>query len=179
MEPEGRSMGRGGETLMLRVVISWLLGCVLLATLSSLPVRAEQTFNSLAGSWSGVGSMKPSDGPPERIRCKVNYAVDSAGEAVKLSLRCASDSYKMDLSANIVQNGTVLSGNWFESQYRQGGKFSGEHDNGIVKAKIESDTITALLTMQTTGDHQLFAMESPGAWISQVSIRLLRDRKVP
>jgi hypothetical protein len=164
---------------MLRVVISCLLRCVLLTTLSSSPARAEQTLESLAGSWSGAGSMKPSDGPPERIRCKVNYAVDSAGQAVKLRLRCASESYKMDLSANIVQNGTVLSGNWFESQYRQGGKFSGEHDNGLVKAKIESDTITALLTMHTTGDYQLFAMESPGAWISQVSIRLLRDPKVP
>ena len=164
---------------MLRVVISWLLGCVLSAILASLPVRAAQTLDSLAGSWSGAGSMKPSDGPTERIRCKVNYAVSSAGQAVKLSLRCASESYRMDLSANIVQNGTVLSGNWFESQYRQGGKFSGEHNDGIVKAKIESDTITALLTMHTTGDHQLFAMESPGAWISQVSIRLLRDPKVP
>ena len=91
--------------------------------------------------------------------------------------RCASDSYKMDLSANIVQTGTILSGNWFESEYRQGGKISGEHENGIVNAKIESDTITALLTMRTKGNHQLFAMESPGAWISQVSIQLIKDPK--
>ena len=166
-----------GSALWLRFMISCLLRCVLVATLSSTPARADQTFESIAGSWSGAGSMKPSDGPPERIRCRVNYVVHSAGQAVKLNLRCASDSYKMDLSANIVQAGTILSGNWFESEYRQGGKISGEHENGIVNAKIESDTITALLTMRTKGNHQLFAMESPGAWISQVSIQLIKDPK--
>jgi hypothetical protein len=124
---------------------------------------------------SGPKSSGSSPPLPERIRCKVNYVVTPAGQALKLNLRCASDSYKMDLSANIVQTGTILSGNWFESEYRRGGKISGEHGNGIVKAKIESDTITALLTMRTNGNNQLFAMESPGAWISQVSIQLARD----
>jgi hypothetical protein len=166
-----------GSTLWLRFVISCVLRCALVAALSGTPARADQTFEPIAGSWSGAGSMKPSDGPSERIRCRVNYVVDSAGQAVKLNLRCASDSYKMDLSANIVQTGTILSGNWFESEYRQGGKISGEHENGVVKAKIESDTITALLTMRTKGNHQLFAMESPGAWISQVSIQLIKDPK--
>ena len=164
-----------GSTLWLRFVVGCFLHGALVATLSSAPARADQTFEPIAGSWSGTGSMKPSDGPSERIRCKVNYVVIPAGQAVKLNLRCASDSYKMDLSANIVQTGSILSGNWFESEYRQGGKISGEHENGIVKAKIESDTITALLTMRTNGNHQLFAMESPGAWISQVSIQFVRD----
>jgi hypothetical protein len=71
----------------------------------------------------------------------------------------------------------VLSGNWFESQYRQGGKISGQNINGLIDAKIESDTITALLTVRTNGNRQSFAMESPGAWVSQVSIDLSRDAR--
>jgi len=63
---------------------------------------------------------------------------DRALPSGQIELRCASDSYKMDLNAIIVQNGAILSGNWFESEYRQGGKVSGEHENGIVKAKIEA-----------------------------------------
>jgi hypothetical protein len=32
-----------------------------------------------------------------------------------------------------------------------------------------------LLTVRTKGNRQSFTMESPGAWVSQVSIDLLRD----
>jgi hypothetical protein len=148
-----------------------------MAVLSIAPACAQQSFDNVAGSWSGSGSMKPSDGPRERVRCKVDYIIKNAGQSVKLNLRCASDAYKMDLSANIDQNGNTLSGNWFESQYRQGGKVSGKNDNGLIEAKVESDTITALLTVRTKANRQSFVMESPGAWVSQVSIDLFRDPK--
>jgi hypothetical protein len=94
---------------------------------------------------------------------------------VKMNLLCASDAYKMDLSANIAQSGTSLSGNWFESQYRQGGSISGQNLNGLIEAKAEGETITALLTVRTKANRQTFFMESPGAWVSQVSIDLVRD----
>jgi hypothetical protein len=141
------------------------------------PAHAQPRFDNLAGSWSGVGLMKPSDGPRERVRCKVDYTVKNEGQSVKMDVRCASDAYKMELSANIDQRGSVLSGNWFESQYRQGGKISGQSIDGVIDAKIESDTITALLTVRTNGNRQSFAMESPGAWVSQVSINLSRETR--
>ena len=141
------------------------------------PAHAEPSFDSVSGSWSGGGSMKPSDGPSERVRCKVDYAVKNAGQSVKMNVRCASDAYKMDLSANIDQNGTALSGNWFESQYRQGGKVSGQNVDGVIEAKVESQTIVALLTVRTKGNRQTFVMEAPGAWVSQVSIDLVRDSR--
>jgi hypothetical protein len=144
---------------------------------AALPAYAQQSFDSVAGSWSGTGSMKPADGPSERVRCKIEYVSKSAGQSVKMNVRCASDAYKLDLNANIDQNGTALSGNWFESQYRQGGKVSGQNINGVIEAKIESDTITALLTVRSTGNRQTFVMDSPGAWVSHVSIGLVRDSR--
>jgi len=159
-----------------RAIIHLILGCSLLMTILAVaPACAQQSFDNVAGSWSGSGSMKPSDGQRERVRCKVDYVPKNAGQSVKMSVRCASDAYKMNLTANIDENGTILSGNWFESQYRQGGKVSGQNVNGLIEAKVEGDTITALLTVRTKGNHQSFVMESPGAWISQVSIDLLRD----
>ncbi len=145
------------------------------ACLAAAPANAQQSFDTVAGSWSGGGSMKPSDGPSERVRCKIDYVPKNAGQSVKMNVRCASDAYKMDLSANIDENGTTLSGNWFESQYRQGGSVSGQNVDGLIEAKVEGQTITALLTVRTKGNRQTFFMESPGAWISQVSIDLLRD----
>jgi hypothetical protein len=52
--------------------------------------------------------MKPSDGPRERVRCKVGYIVKNEGQSVKMSVRCASDAYKMELSANTDQKGSEL-----------------------------------------------------------------------
>src|SRR5882757_7257580 len=159
---------------MLRRILSYSLSMAIYATA---PAYAEQSFDSVAGSWSGVGSMKPSDGPRERVRCKVEYIVKSTGNSLKMELLCASDAYKMHLSANIDQNGSNISGNWFESQYRQGGKISGQNVNGVIEAKAESDTITALLTVRTKGSRQSFVMDSPGAWVSLVSIDLVRDSR--
>lgn len=161
-----------------RALFQPILQCVLLiAFLVASPASAQQSFDSVAGSWSGSGTMKPIDGPRERVRCKIDYLPKNAGQSVKLNLRCASDAYKMDLSANIDQAGNSLTGNWFESQYRQGGKFSGNNVNGDIDAKIESDTITALLKVKTKGDRQTFVMDSPGAWVSHVSIDLVRAAK--
>ena len=162
--------------LRFRAIVHGALQClILMAVLSIVPACAQQSFDNVAGSWSGSGSMKPSDGPRERVRCKVDYIIKNAGQSVKLNLRCASDAYKMDLSANIDQTGTALSGNWFESQYRQGGKVSGQNVNGLIEAKVESETIVALLTVRTKGNRQAFVMEAPGMWVSQVSIDLVRD----
>ena len=162
--------------MFMRNLFGWIVRCSLLgAILAAQPALAEQGFENVAGAWSGVGSMKPSDGPRERVRCKVDYIVKNTGQSLKMDLRCASDAYKMHLSANIDQDGSKLSGNWFESQYRQGGKISGQNVNGLIEAKAESETITALFTVRTKGGRQTFVMESPGAWVSQVSIELLRD----
>ena len=153
-----------------------VLQCLLFMTIvTAFPAHAQQSFDSVAGTWSGNGLMKPSDGPRERVRCKIDYAPKNAGQSVTMNVRCASDAYKMDLNANIDQKGSVLSGNWFERQYRQGGRVSGQNVNGVIESKIEGDTITALLTVRTKGNRQTFIMESPGAWVSHVSIDLVRD----
>src|SRR6202163_4776926 len=147
-----------------RAIILRILRYALLVTIqAAAPAYAQQSFDSLAGSWSGSGSMKPSDGPRERVRCKIDYASKNAGQSVKMNVRCASDAYKMDLNANIDQNGTALSGNWFESQYRQGGKVSGQNVNGVIEEKAESDTITSWRTDRTRGNRQTWVME-PRGW---------------
>jgi len=156
---------------------SVLLGAVCLVLISSSPSHAGPTLDELAGTWMGVGSMKPKDGAREKVRCKVAYNVTKPGRSLSLDLRCASDAYKMTLSANIDQNGAELSGNWFESEYRQGGKVVGTNRDGLIEARIEGSTVAALVTIKTTGDHQSFAMDAPGAWVSQVAIELNRNAK--
>lgn len=160
---------------LLAVRLGACAACLVLVSIN--PVRAEPVFDSLGGTWSGTGSMKPSDGPREKVRCKVAYNITKPGRSVSLELRCASDAYKMVLSANIDQNGTELSGNWFESEYRQGGKVYGTNKDGLIEARIEGNTVAALVTIQTKTSHQSFLMEAPGAWMSEVAIELNKEAK--
>jgi hypothetical protein len=159
-----------------RLVMLRILSCILVGTAVSIaPARAQSNFEELAGGWSGGGMMKPSDGPRERVRCKINYIPKNEGQSLKMEVRCASDAYKMNLTANIDQKGSAISGDWFESEYRQGGKVSGQSSEGLIEAKVESQTVVALLTVRTKGNRQSFEMESPGLWVSEVQIDLVHD----
>jgi len=50
-------------------------------------------------------------GRTERLRCRATYRVDGSGTGLQQSLRCASDSYKFDLSSDLVTQGSRISGN--------------------------------------------------------------------
>lgn len=135
---------------------------------------AQSTFTPMSGSWSGSGVVQLRSGTHERVRCNASYITQSNGQSVKLELRCASDAYKFDLNSNIVQSGTSISGDWFESTNRVGGKISGRNSGGLIEARAEGDIVAALLTVKTEGSRQSFLMESPGAKVEHVSIDLHR-----
>jgi hypothetical protein len=95
---------------------------LILAGTASRPAysAAEHPFSALAGSWSGGGVIKKANGSSERIRCRSNY--DPAGSSqLNLRLRCASDSYNFDLSANVSYQGGPISGSWSEASRNVGG----------------------------------------------------------
>jgi len=75
----------------------------------------EGPFFGLSGYWSGSGTITMSNGAEERIRCRATYAVNGAGRALQQTLRCASDSYRLDISSNVVSEGGALSGSWSEA----------------------------------------------------------------
>jgi hypothetical protein len=76
---------------------------------------SEGPFLGLSGHWSGAGTVTMTNGATERIRCKAAYAVNATGKAVQQSLRCASDSYKVEITSNVVSEGGSLSGSWAEA----------------------------------------------------------------
>src|SRR4051812_9506534 len=62
-------------------------------------------FAGMAGVWSGGGTVTLDDGSSERIRCRATYAVGNGGNGLNQSLTCASDSYRFNLSSNVVASG--------------------------------------------------------------------------
>jgi hypothetical protein len=145
-----------------------------LTVISAPPAHAQSTFTSMGGAWSGNGMVHLRGGTQERVRCRASYDPSSGGQSLKLELRCASDAWNFDLSGSIVQNGISISGTWFESVNRVGGRITGQYNAGLIQARAEGDIVSALLTVKTTGARQSFLMEAPGAWAEQVSIDLHR-----
>jgi hypothetical protein len=138
---------------------------------------AAGPFEPLGGAWSGAGVIKMKDGGQERLRCRGTYAVQNGGMNMRQDLRCASDSYNFEMSSDVTQVGDQLAGNWSENTHHVGGKVSGRATATTIQARAEGDTFTALLSVNTHGDHQSVTISSPGSAIAEVSIALTRAAK--
>jgi hypothetical protein len=131
-------------------------------------------FAGFAGNWSGNGTVSLSDGSKENIRCKASYRVSSAGNALKQSLRCASDSYKFDLSSDVVSEGDEIIGNWSESSRNVFGSVRGRAGGGEIQVFVEAAGFAANLTLRASGNRQSVSIQSKGE-IRGVSITMVRS----
>ena len=160
--------------------VAFAAGMSLLASQAQAEERVAEAvgpFQSLAGTWSGTGTISMKDGGHERIRCRGTYAVQSAGNNLQQELRCASDSYKFEMTTNITQSGEQLMGNWSENTRHVAGRVSGRATGGSIQARADGDTFTALLSVTTHGDRQTVSIQSPGSVLSEVLISLTRGSR--
>jgi hypothetical protein len=157
-------------------LVTAALAAVLAFTVS--PARAQPAtgpFENLAGTWAGTGNVTLASGEKERIRCRIDYDVTRKGMAVTQNLRCASDSYKFDLGADVEYTGNSIAGRWTERSRNVGGTIVGSARLGFIEVLTESSGFSALLTITTRGDRQTVDIESKGREIAQVSITLRRS----
>jgi hypothetical protein len=148
---------------------------VLAFSLSVLPGYAQQgPFAELSGSWIGGGNITLEGGSHEQIRCRASYDTQGSGNDLKLSLRCASDSYNVDFQGNARNNGGSLSGSWFEATNHVAGQFFGNVKGNRIDARIEGQSFAAFLDVTTHGNRQSVSLRSPGSRVSNVSIALKR-----
>src|SRR5579862_4432854 len=86
---------------------------------SSVPGHAQRgsIFAGLAGQWGGEGRISMSDGSTERIRCRALYSVSPTGANLHQDLRCASESYRLDITSRIVDEGGTIEGTWSEASH--------------------------------------------------------------
>ena len=155
-----------------------LIGTAVIILALSLSVRSgyaqQGPFAELSGSWVGGGNITLQGGSHEPIRCRASYNSQSSGNDLKLSLRCASDSYNVDFQGNARNNGGSLSGSWFEATNHVAGQFSGSVKGNRIDARIEGQTFAAFLDVSTHGNRQSVSLRSPGSRVTNVSIALKR-----
>jgi hypothetical protein len=131
-------------------------------------------FTGFNGAWSGNGTVALSDGTTERIRCKADYTVDGTGLALKQNLRCASDSYKFDLTSNVTSQGDRISGNWSEASRNIFGNLQGTAGGGQIEVFVEASGFAANLTLRTNGNKQTVQISSKGE-IRGVTITMVKS----
>jgi len=134
----------------------------------------SRPFAGLDGAWTGNGTVSLSDGSTERIRCRAQYKVDGTGLGLKQSLRCASDSYKFDLSSDVTSQGERISGNWNEASRNIFGNLQGTAGGGKIDVRVEAPGFTASLMLRTNGNRQTVQISSKGD-IRGVSITMVRS----
>ena len=147
-------------------------------TLLMLSVSASHAqsapFAGFDGNWSGTGTVTMSDGSSERIRCRASYKVGGSGTALEQNLRCASDSYKFDLSSDVTSEGERVSGNWSEASRNIFGNLRGTAGGGKIDVMVEAPGFTASLTLRTSGNRQTVQISSKGD-IRGVTISMVRS----
>ena len=137
------------------------VGAVLMLTATAGHAQSGP-FAGFNGTWSGNGTVSLSDGSTERIRCKADYKVDGSGTGLKQSLRCASDSYKFDLSSEVTSQGDRISGNWSEASRNVFGNLQGTAGGGQIDVFVEAAGFAASLTLRTSGNRQTVQISSKG-----------------
>jgi hypothetical protein len=146
--------------------------------LTSGAVNAEATapFAGLSGRWLGDGSIVLTKGTTERLRCDATYKEGGGGESVDLKLRCASDSYRFDISISLVDTAGAVLGNWRESTENVDGGISGTASRGLIQVTARGQTFAAAVTVTTRGADQSVRIRAQSGELSQVSITLHKAR---
>jgi hypothetical protein len=130
-------------------------------------------FANFAGNWSGNGTISIADGGTERIRCRGTYTVNGSGNNLHQVLRCASDSYKFELTSDVEASGSSISGSWNEASRGVNGSIQGKVSNGEISALVQTNGYAATFNVVTRGNKQSVNISSKGE-LRGVTISLAR-----
>ena len=148
------------------------VAAVLLLSATASQAQSAGPFAGFDGAWNGNGTVLLSNGTSEQIRCRATYKVEG-GTALKQTLRCASDSYRFELSSDVKSQGDQVSGSWSEASRRIFGNLQGSVDAGQIDVFVEAAGFAANLTLTTRGNKQLVSITSKGD-IRDVTINMVR-----
>jgi hypothetical protein len=159
----------------IRNSVAAVAATVIVHSFTASPAFAQSApFAGLAGAWSGSGTISLSDGSKERLRCRATYRVAPGDNALQQSLRCASDSYKIELSSDVVSEGGRVSGSWSETSRGVSGSLQGRANGGRIAVIVDAPGFSANLTLSTTGNRQTISIVSEGD-IRNVSIAMIKS----
>jgi hypothetical protein len=142
---------------------------------ASLPKpEAAHPFAAMAGSWTGGGTIELTGEIKENLRCRASYTYGAAQSSLALSIRCASDNYKFELTSNVVERRGQISGTWSEAAYKVSGQISGRMQGNHISAVARGDSFTSDLTVTTTANRMMVTMTPQATYVIAVKMAFNR-----
>jgi hypothetical protein len=141
---------------------------------SNSSAQAGGPFAGMAGVWSGGGTVTLDDGSTERIRCRATYAVGAGGSGLQQTLTCASDSYRFNLTSNVMAQGSAVSGTWAESSRNIQGSIEGRSGPGVIQVVANAPGFSANISLRTSGNKQSVVIRAESQF-KAASISLTRS----
>lgn len=131
-------------------------------------------FAALTGTWSGSGTLDFKDGHSERLRCRADE-IGGRGNTLKLTLRCASDSYNFELSSDVAYQDGALTGTWSEATRNASGPVTGSVSGNRIDVAARGQNFAANLRLTTMGNRQVVSISAAGSGeISGVMLEMNR-----
>lgn len=159
------------RSVALGVVASIIAACLVPLGWTASIADTDNPFANFYGTWGGSGSAIFSQGKRESLRCTAYYTGDKP--TLKLAIRCASSSNKIELRANLTADGNRVTGQWEERSYNATGDGSGSLNGNDLKVTI-SGGVTGQLIVSTGDKDQLVSLKSSGTALDSVNLRLKR-----
>jgi hypothetical protein len=131
-------------------------------------------FAAMAGTWTGGGTIDLTNDIHEKLRCRATYTYGQSNNSLALAIRCASDTYKFELTSNVTEKGGQFSGQWKETAYDVSGSISGRVNGGRISAVAKGEKFNAALSVNTTGNRQSVTITPQATYIINVQISLNR-----
>jgi hypothetical protein len=120
---------------MVRLGTIGALGSMIAMSWASSAACAGLPFDTLAGTWSGPGSLAYDSGAPDKLECLGYYRASGGSNALSIALRCKGDS-NFELRAKLNYDGGKLAGTWEERTYNASGEASGDASDSKISLKF-------------------------------------------
>ncbi len=151
---------------------------VLLAAISALAgvpqADARGPFDYLSGTWKGAAKVRLTSGSTETLKCYAYYSPKDAGAGLGLAIRCASASSRIELRAQLAQEGSNITGQWEERTYNASGAVTGKGTDGNFSLSIVGGGFKGTMAVQTNGSSQTVTIRTEGVALQSVNINLSR-----
>jgi hypothetical protein len=162
-----------GDSMVLAVYGAVTAGVVALSS----PAAAQQmagVFEVMSGQWTGEGTVRTIDGGSERIRCRATYRAHNGGISLRQEMLCASDSYKFQVTSDLVQRAETISGQWVETTRNVSGSVTGRVGGNLIQARVQGGAFAAGFSVSTIGDRQAVTIVPQVGDVTQVGIMMSR-----
>lgn len=161
------------QVKLLRGIARILVAGAAMVLFAGGPAMAESPFAALIGTWSGKGTARLEGGKSERLSCK-GYYTGSGGSELRLNIRCANPSTKVELRSVLKYVNGKVTGTWEERNFNQAGTISGSASESKLHLSIGGGALTGRLSVTLGDSGQSVSLSTEGSALKGVSITFAR-----